>query len=110
MATEDVMNANRSGPRRWVLGLAVFLPGVLAVRADEGLKVRAVLEGGQFRVASLAFSPDGKTLAAGHKRLWDVASAKETDASANFRGVKGGRAVVAFSPDGKTLAAAAHTQ
>ena len=51
----------------------------------------------------MAFSPDGKTLAAsvdGTVRLWDVATGKGMPPP---RGLSG-RSHVSFSPDGKTLA------
>ena len=56
-------------------------------------------------VNSVAFSPDGKTLASGSAdgtvRLWDVATRRQIG-----NNLTGGSAVnsVAFSPDGKTLA------
>src|SRR5947209_4969541 len=59
------------------------------------------------RVFSVAFSPDGKTLAAGgwdgSIRLWDVATSKELR---QFVGHKGWVKSVAFSPDGRTLISA----
>src|SRR5205814_7279994 len=60
-------------------------------------------------VSSIAFSPDGKTLAVGHGNaegpnvlhLWDVSTGRE------LRGIEAHRRQnvnsVAFSPDGKTL-------
>ena len=56
-------------------------------------------------VYSVAFSPDGKTLASGSGdntiKLWDVPTGKE---QATLKGHTGWVTSVAFSPDGKTLA------
>ncbi|MCP4816943.1 MAG: hypothetical protein GY888_30890, partial [Planctomycetaceae bacterium] len=56
-------------------------------------------------VMSVAFCPDGKTLATASRdktvKLWDVATGKE---SATHQGHEGMVYSVAFSPDGKTLA------
>src|SRR5258706_14890648 len=56
-------------------------------------------------VTSMAFAPDGKTLAScGHDRtlrLWDVATGKRLGA---VEGHRGRMYSVAFSPDGKRIA------
>ena len=60
---------------------------------------------------SVAFSPDGKTIAAGYSAargggvvLWDVAARKRlVDEPLPVK--EGGVKSVAFSPDGKTIAA-----
>jgi RNA polymerase sigma factor (sigma-70 family) len=69
-------------------------------------KARAFHRGDTGRVMSVAFSPDGETLAAGLRdgaiRLWDVATGSERVCLRENGQVR----AVAFSPDGKTLASA----
>jgi WD40 repeat protein len=68
-------------------------------------KEQATLKGHTRDVWSLAFSPDGKTLASGCEdgtiKLWDVARSKEL---ATLKGHESRVSVLAFSPDGNTLA------
>jgi RNA polymerase sigma factor (sigma-70 family) len=61
-------------------------------------------------VYSVAFSPDGKTLASGSYqtiKLWDVTTGKE---KATLKGHTHNVFSVAYSPDGKTLASASEDQ
>ncbi len=75
---------------------------MLAAAARPGI---AVLTGDSDAVTSVAFNPDGKTLASasddGTARLWDVAGRQQIG-----KPLKGGDIYfsVAFSPNGKTLA------
>ncbi|MFE3381485.1 WD40 repeat domain-containing serine/threonine protein kinase [Streptomyces anulatus] len=105
-------SAPRSLPQRRVLLLAGL--GTLAaaaiptafVLADDGAvadMADKVLTGHTRTITSVAFSPDGKTLATGSYgekavRLWDVATGRNTSTLTNEI------TSAAFSPDSKTLA------
>jgi WD40 repeat protein len=88
---------------RWVVAVAVVL-GVGQQGLGQAVKPRATLKGHTDYVCSLAFSPDGRTLASASGdnsvKLWEVLTGKER---VTIKGHRGTVSVVALAPGGKLL-------
>ena len=86
---------------------------VLWVVAAQAENIHTILEGHPGTVESVAFSPDGKTIAATDDppefqgsyflRMWDVATRTEIDTFEPWGRRSFGNKNVSFSPDGKTI-------
>lgn len=94
---------------RTAIFLSVVCQSLLATSPVSGREPKHTLKTGATFVGRVAFSPDGKTLAAGHDwdiKLWDVTTGQEL---VKLQGHAGELWTVAFSPDGKTVARRAPT-
>jgi WD40 repeat protein len=110
--------ATLQGPPATIFAVAFAADGkMLASSSDDGTITLWDVATGKKRAAlktagagPLAFSPDGKTLAAGgwpDIKLWDVTTGK---VRATLKGHTAFVRCVAFSPDGKTLASGADSR
>ena len=94
-----------NGALRTGLLLVALAAGACDPRPDQKIEAKQILRGHKGAVYSLAYSPDGKTLASSGAdwtvRLWDVATGKER---ATLKGHRGWVNCVAFSPDGGKVA------
>jgi WD40 repeat protein len=87
-----------------IISTSLFLPVTALAQANKEPELR-INERHGCTVHSVAFSPDGKTLASAHNdstiQLWDVKTGRLIR---SFTGHTGHVPVIVFSPDGKTLA------
>jgi WD40 repeat protein len=73
----------------------------IVVRGVRAHSLHALIETKGAEDARSSVAPDGKTLATGSVKLWDITTGKEL---ATLKGHTDGVPSVAFAPDGKTLA------
>ena len=85
--------------------MLILISGVVTLNTLAQDFPHTILDGHEDRIYSVAFSPDGKTLASGSRDdtviLWDVSSGKQIEI---LEGHERRIYSVAFSPDGRTLA------
>jgi caspase domain-containing protein/WD40 domain-containing protein/glucodextranase-like protein len=97
----------RAAPRLLpiITTMSLFLPGAAWAQSQAEPKIRIEGPFNSGIVYSVAFSPDGKTIASGSGdktiRLWDVNTGRLIRPLAGHGGIVRS---VAFSPDGKTIA------
>jgi predicted dehydrogenase len=98
--------------RALLLPLAASLLPFLALAEDEATVIPvpqvAVLPPAPDWVTSLAFSPDGKTLAVGSKNVVDLIDVETRKSRAKLTDVNGQARALAFSPDGTRLVVGAY--
>jgi WD40 repeat protein len=108
----DVFNSVAFSPTSNTLATADYDGTAKLWSVATGQQIRSLTTGpgggsdsSYYGTTSVAFSPDGKTLATanGTAKLWNVATSRQTRSLATG---SGGLYAVAFSPDGKTLATA----
>jgi transcriptional regulator with XRE-family HTH domain len=111
IASSDPLTAGRLAVAAWyVLDNNQTRSAVMTLLMEQ--PENGILPGGPAKhgVRGVAFSPDGKLLAAadadGYVQLWSPATRQAVGALLTDAGPRGGVNGVAFSPDGKLLAAA----
>lgn len=105
----SIVLAPGNGKRRGIAAASGSSDGTVEVFGTGGIALGlpiATREGGAGEVRCIAYSPNGKLLAAGNRfhtvRVWETTSLKEIK---TLTGLMSDVWSIAFSPDGKTLAA-----